>query len=170
MFNKYLMQSLPKDPEFIQTLLLNDKEIMKLYGLSAYAIKTGKYRDNKQKQKLKLLAIKNEFSENFLIKFLKRKEIIIKILNKSILDYFKSSTYSDISYKKIMMDLDNLLNIDIKKIDERLTKLNYQPKVNEVPKEYEVPNKKPLTIIPNIKPNQKKCNCKNEGFGFCFHN
>jgi hypothetical protein len=114
------IQSLDFDPSFLQELLKNDFEIMKSFQIASLAINHGKYKNNKLKKRLKLSALKNQFIDIFLLKFLKRKNIIINIIVKSIKEYWLDD------YDRVMEQLDKLL------------------------------------ITP-------KCNCRNKGFGFCFH-
>ena len=109
--------------EYLQESIKKDKTIMYNFGIASYAIKKGKYKNDKLKQRLKLDATKNQFIDSFLLKFLKRKEIIINIKNNCIINYFKYD------YDEIMEELDRLI----------------------------------------IKPTKPKCNCRNIGFGFCFH-
>ena len=96
-------QSLDRETYWIEQLLKDDKNIMKNFGIASFAIKNGKYKNNKFKQKLKLQSTKNEFIDIFLMKLLRRKEIIINIKNKIIKDFFK------LDYDKIMLELDNLI-------------------------------------------------------------
>jgi len=112
--------------EYLQESIKKDKTIMYNFGIASYAIKKGKYKNDKLKQRLKLDATKNQFIDSFLLKFLKRKEIIINIKNNCIINYFKYD------YDEIMEELDRLI------------------------------------IKPTV-PAKPKCNCRNIGFGFCFH-
>ena len=96
-------QSLDLETSWIEQQLKDDKNIKKNFDIASFAIKNGKYKNNKFKQKLKLLATKNEFIDFFLLKYLKRKEITINIKNKIINDFFK------LDYDKIMLELDNLI-------------------------------------------------------------
>lgn len=89
--------------KYLQESIKKDKKIMYNFGLSAHAIKNGKYKNDKLKQRLKLEATKNEFVDIFLFKFLKRKEIIINIKNNCIINYFKYD------YDDIMEQLDKLI-------------------------------------------------------------
>lgn len=100
------IQKLSLDPGlemFLQEDIKKDNQIMYQFGLAINAIKNGKYKNNKLKMRLKLEATKNEFIDIFLLKFLKRKEIIINIKNNCIINYFKYD------YDKIMKELDELL-------------------------------------------------------------
>ena len=89
--------------KYLQESIKEDKKIMYNFGLASHAIKNGKYKNDKLKQRLKLEAIKNEFIDIFLFKFLKRKEIIINIKNNCIINYFKYD------YDEIMKELDKLI-------------------------------------------------------------
>jgi len=100
---KLWIDSLDFDPTFLQELLKKDNQIMKSFQIASLSIKLGKYKNNKIKQKLKLSALKNEFIDIFLLKFLKRKNIIINIIVKSIKEYWKDD------YNRIMEELDKLI-------------------------------------------------------------
>ena len=89
--------------KFLQEEIKKDKTIMNNFGIATLAIKNGKYKNNKLKQRLKLEATKNQFIDIFLLKFLKRKKIVINIKNKIINDYFK------LDYDEIMKELDKLI-------------------------------------------------------------
>jgi hypothetical protein len=100
---KLWLDSLDFDPTFLQELLKNDFEIMKSFHIASLSINQGKYKNNKLKKRLKLAALKNEFIDIFLLKFLKRKNIIIKIIVKSIKEYWLDD------YDRVMDQLDKLL-------------------------------------------------------------
>jgi len=89
--------------KYLQESIKKDKKIMYNFGLASQAIKNGKYKNDKLKQRLKLEATKNKFVDIFLYKFLKRKEIIINIKNNCIINYFKYD------YDEIMEELDKLI-------------------------------------------------------------
>ena len=137
---KLWLDGLDLNPSFMESLLSKDKEIMYNFGIASKAIKMGKYRNDPTKQRLKLEATKNEFIDCFLYKYLFRKNTIIKIKNKLIMEYdFKRTKINE--YDLIMKELDNLLGI------------------NEIELEK-------CTVLGNSK--LDKCNCSNKGFGFCF--
>ena len=110
---KLWIDGLDLNPSFMETLLAKDKEIMFHYQIAKTAIKNGKYKNDRLKQRLKLEATKNEFIDTFLYKYLKRKNTIIKIKNKLIMEYnFKRTKINE--YELIMKELDSLLEIPTK--------------------------------------------------------
>ncbi len=114
---KLWIDGLDLNPSFMETLLTKDKEIMFHYQIAKTAIKNGKYKNDRLKQRLKLEATKNEFIDTFLYKYLKRKNTIIKIKNKLIMEYnFKRTKINE--YELIMKELDSLLEIPTKKIEK----------------------------------------------------
>ena len=136
---KLWLDGLDLNPSFMETLLSKDKKIMYSFGLASRAIKNGKYRNDLTKQRLKLAATKNEFIDCFLYNYLFRKNTIIKIKNKLIMEYdFKRSKINE--YDLIMKELDIILGID--KIE--------------------------LEIDKNNEKDKSKCTCSKKGFGFCF--
>ena len=135
---KLWLDGLDLNPSFMESLLSKDKEIMYNFGIASKAIKMGKYRNDPTKQRLKLEATKNEFIDCFLYKYLFRKNTIIKIKNKLIMEYdFKRTKINE--YDLIMKELDILLEI------------------NETEK-----------LINKIEKKKYNCNCHTKGFGFCF--
>ena len=100
---KLWMESLDLDPSFMEGLLKQDNKIMAQFGIASLAIQNGKYKNNKTKQRLKIEATKNEFIDAFLIRFLKRKNIIITIITTAIKNYWSND------YDRIMEELDRLL-------------------------------------------------------------
>lgn len=102
---------------FLEEQIKNDKKIMMEFGVATHFIKQ-KYKNSKIKQKLKLEATKNLIIDNFLFKFLKRKEIVINIKNKMIKDYFKKKEKCSNEYDDIMRRLDLILIKDKPFIDE----------------------------------------------------
>jgi len=108
---KLWIDGLDLNPSFMETLLAKDKKIMYSFGLASRAIKTGKYRNDPTKLRLKLEATKNEFIDVFLYNYLFRKNTIIKIKNKLIMEYdFKRTKINE--YESIMKELDILLGIN----------------------------------------------------------
>jgi hypothetical protein len=86
--NSLLIQSLDLNVEWANTLLKQDKKLMKEYRIAILAIKNGKYRNNKKLQQMKLTATKNDFTEVFINRYLMKKSIIIKIITDAIKEYF----------------------------------------------------------------------------------
>jgi len=103
---KYLFDSLPLETNWIEELIRQDKKIMESFAIASYAIKNGKYKYDKRRQRLKLKATKDEFTELYLVKFLKKKSIIVSIIVDSIKDYWKNQP-SD--YDKLIAELDLIL-------------------------------------------------------------
>jgi len=103
---KYLVDSLPIETNWIEELIRQDNELMKSFAIASYAIKNGKYKYDKRRQRLKLKAIKDEFTELYLVKFLKKKSIIVSIIVDSIKDYWKNQPSE---YDKLMAELDLIL-------------------------------------------------------------
>jgi hypothetical protein len=125
---KLWIESLDVDPSFMEDLLRQDNKIMYSYGLAVAAIKSGKYRNDPRKQRMKMAATKNDFIDLFIYNYLKRKSTVIKIKNKLIMEYDFSKRTKKNEYELIMKELDSLLIS-----------------------------------------NQKPCQCRNIGMGFCFH-
>jgi len=135
---KLWLDGLDLNPSFMESLLLKDNKIMYSFGLASRAIKY-KYSNDPTKLRLKLAATKNEFIDLFLYNYLFRKNTIIKIKNKLIMEYdFKRSKINE--YDLIMKELDIILGID--KIE--------------------------LEIDKNNEKDKSKCTCSKKGFGFCF--
>ena len=107
MLNKFWIQGLDLDNDYLEQLLKNDKKYMCLFNLSVQAIKRGRCKN----PRLKILSVKREFYESFLCEFLKRKHTIIKIKNKLIMDSFENKRTKKNEYNEIMKELDLLLNV-----------------------------------------------------------
>ena len=118
---KLWIDGLDLNPSFMETLLSKDKKIMYSFGLASRAIKNGKYRNDLTKQRLKLAATKNEFIDCFLYNYLFRKNTIIKIKNKLIMEYDFSKRTKINEYELIMKELDSLL----------ISNPNPRPKIND---------------------------------------
>jgi len=137
--NKIWVDSLPLDPSFLEDLLKLDSNIMSSFAISSLAIKnTPKYRKSKMLMNMKLRALKDNYIECFLAQYLKRKNIVISLKNKLILDYYSDKnkiTYSSSvnDYESIMAELDLLIKPEYKKVISPI-----------------------------------KCKCRSIGFGFCF--
>ena len=127
---KYIVDSLSLETKWIMPLLEKDKKIMYNFGIASFAIRNGKYKNNKVKQRLKLASVKDEFIECFLCKFLATKKVVVNIIVKLVKDYWINFN----SYDNIIKQIDKLLW------------------------------KSETIIDPVIVP----CNCRNDGFGFCF--
>jgi hypothetical protein len=106
---KLWIESLDVDPSFMQELLKQDNKIMYSYGLAVAAIKSGKYRNDPRMQRLKMAATKNDFIDLFIYNYLKRKNTVIKIKNKLIMEYDFSKRTNKNEYELIMKELDSLL-------------------------------------------------------------
>jgi len=106
---KLWIESLDVDPSFMQELLKQDNKIMYSYGLAVAAIKSGKYRNDPRMQRLKMAATKNDFIDLFIYNYLKRKNTVIKIKNKLIMEYDFSKRTKENEYELIMKELDSLL-------------------------------------------------------------
>ena len=126
--------------------LRNCKKTNYSFGIATLAIKTGKYRNNKLKQRMKLEATKNEFIDSKLTEWVYRINTIVKIKNKLIIDYFKSLLVVIVDpYESLMIELDKLLF----STDKSNNKSNNKS------------NRKNIIV-------RKSCDCRNIGFGFCF--
>lgn len=106
---KLWIESLDVDPSFMEDLLKQDNKIMYSYGLAVAAIKSGKYRNDPRKQRMKMAATKNDFIDLFIYNYLKRKNTVIKIKNKLIIEYDFSKRTKENEYELIMKELDSLL-------------------------------------------------------------
>ena len=140
LIKKIWVDSLPLDPSFLEDLLKLDENIMASFAVASLAIKnTPKYKNSKMLMNMKLRALKDNYIECFLAQYLKRKNIVISLKNKLVLDYYSdknliTSSFSAYDYDSIMAELDSLI------------KPEYKRKITPV----------------------KKCNCRSIGFGFCF--
>ena len=138
--NKLWVDSLPLDPSFLEDLLKLDHNIMSSFGVASLAVKnTPKYKKSKMLRNMKLRALKDNYIECFLAQYLKRKNVVISLKNKLILDYYsdknKNTSCADkYDYDSIMAELDSLIKPEYKKV---------------------------ITPI--------KCSCRSIGFGFCFN-
>jgi len=104
MIREYELQSLDKDPSFLEALVKKDKKYMKNFYIAKTALDTcPRYRNSKQKYNLKLQAIKNKFTDSFLIQFLQRKKIVLGIIVAAVKKYWAND------YDRIMEQLDKLL-------------------------------------------------------------
>ena len=106
---KLWIESLDVDPSFMEDLLKQDNKIMYSYGLAVASIKSGKYRNDPRKQRMKMAATKNDFIDLFIYNYLKRKNTVIKIKNKLIMEYDFSKRTKENEYELIMKELDSLL-------------------------------------------------------------
>ena len=106
---KLWIESLDVDPSFMEELLKQDNKIMYSYGLAVAAIKRGKYRNDPRKQRMKMAATKNDFIDLFIYNYLKRKNTVIKIKNKLIMEYDFNKRTKENEYELIMKELDCLL-------------------------------------------------------------
>jgi bisphosphoglycerate-independent phosphoglycerate mutase (AlkP superfamily) len=106
---KLWIDSLDVDPSFMEDLLKKDTKIMYSYGVAVAAIKSGKYRNDPRKQRMKMAATKNDFIDLFIYKYLKRKNTVIKIKNKLIIEYDFNKRTKENEYQLIMKELDSLL-------------------------------------------------------------
>ena len=148
--NPIIIYSLPVDPSFIENLIKMDKKTMACFHMTSVAINTtSKYKNKKQRER-KLKAVKNEFTDAFLIKYLKQKSIIINIIVGAVSNYWKNAN----SYDNIMKELDILLNDNngIKSLEQTKTKN----------KECEIKLYNPQ------KPRNCNSGCRGINFGMCF--
>ena len=102
---KYLINSLDLDPSWIQLQIKNDKKIMYDYGIATDAIRNGKYRGNSLKQRLKMSAVKSEFIDCFLFKFLYKKKIIVDIIVSLVKEYWINFNILDSKRKDEVLSL-----------------------------------------------------------------
>lgn len=118
--NKIWVDSLPLDPSFLEDLLKLDKNIMSSFAISSLAIKnTPKYKNSKMLMNMKLRALKDNYIECFLAQYLKRKNIVISLKNKLVLDYYSDKikiTSSPYDYESIMAELDLLIKPEYKRV------------------------------------------------------
>ena len=104
MIREYELQSLDKDPSFLEALVKKDKKYMKNFYIAKTALDTcPRYSNSKRKYNLKLQAIKNKFTDSFLIQFLQRKKIVLGIIVEAVKKYWAND------YERIMEELDKLL-------------------------------------------------------------
>ena len=102
---KLWIDGLDLETDWIESQIQSDREIMKNFGIASYAIKNGKYKGNKQLIRMKLEATRNEFMDCFLVNFLKKKSIVVKIIVDSVKNYWKRKN----SYEGIMEELDKMI-------------------------------------------------------------
>lgn len=102
----HLINSLDLDPSWIEGQLQQDKKIMYNFGIATNAIRNGKYKGNPLKQRLKMSAVKSEFIDCFLYRFLTKKRIIVDIIVSLVKDYWVNFN----SYDNVMERLDEMLD------------------------------------------------------------
>lgn len=95
------IDSLDIDPLSIGELMRNDKKLMTQFALETY-----------QKSKRRKNKIKDKFIDIFLINLLKRKSVVIGVMNKLILDYHKNKIKPTYNYDDIMNELDEMLGLN----------------------------------------------------------
>lgn len=118
---KIWVDSLDLEVDWIVSQIRDDDNLMRAFGISAKRI--ANQENSKTRRRLRMEVIKNQYMDMFLVKFLKKKSIVIKIKNKLVLDYFrknqsvlsnslpliKSSQKKD-DFDSIMKELDELLD------------------------------------------------------------
>jgi hypothetical protein len=141
LIKKLWVESLPLETSFLEDLLKLDNNIMSSFGVASLAVKnTPKYKKSKMLMNMKLRALKENYIECFLAQYLKRKNVVISLKNKLILDYYSNKNKINTScadkydYDSIMAELDSLIKPEYKKVISPI-----------------------------------KCSCRSIGFGFCFH-
>ena len=108
---KLWIQSLDLETDWLEGLLKQDDITMKSFNIATYAIRNGKYKNDKRKQRLKLQAVKNQFFDCYLINFLKRKSVVIGLIVKGVEEYWKNQPNGEESdYDKLMKELDEILS------------------------------------------------------------
>jgi hypothetical protein len=108
---KLWIQSLDLETDWLEGLLKQDDITMKSFNIATYAIRNGKYKNDKRKQRLKLQAVKNQFFDCYLINFLKRKSVVIGLIVKGVEEYWKNQPNGEASdYDKLMKELDEILS------------------------------------------------------------
>ena len=103
---KLWADSLDLETDWIMPLIENDKDIMFNFGIAKLAIEKGKYRNDKRRQRMKLQAVKGEFIDCFLVKYLKKKNVVIKLKNKIVMEEWRRRN----SYEYLMEELDKLID------------------------------------------------------------
>jgi hypothetical protein len=113
---KIWVDSLDLEVDWIVSQIRDNDKIMKAFAISTKKIAEDK-NISKVKKRLRMEVIKNEYMDLFLVDFLKKKSIVIKIKNKLVLDYFimKERKNQSVHSKKddfdsIMKELDELLD------------------------------------------------------------
>jgi hypothetical protein len=141
LIKKLWVESLPLETSFLEDLLKLDENIMSSFGVASLAVKnTPKYKKSKMLMNMKLRSLKDNYIECFLAQYLKRKNVVISLKNKLILDYYSNKNKINTScadkydYDSIMAELDSLIKPEYKKVISPI-----------------------------------KCSCRSIGFGFCFH-
>ena len=117
LIKKIWVDSLPLDPSFLEDLLKLDENIMASFAVASLAIKnTPKYKKSKMLMNMKLRALKENYIECFLAQYLKRKNIVISLKNKLVLDYYSNKNKDKLDYESIMSELDSLIKPEYKKV------------------------------------------------------
>tara|TARA_R100001369_G_scaffold26432_1_gene47729 strand:+ start:141 stop:728 length:588 start_codon:yes stop_codon:yes gene_type:complete len=162
----------PNEDYFLD-LLLKSKEF-RAPVLSVVQIfkRTTKLKVNSKSYKFKLGKALEVFLEEIIKQYVHRHLVIMNVITNGITKYwidkyefYKDDIERELSYEKIMNDLDELLTNDIPKINDRLKNLDYisiKPKV-ELKLEPKVePKVEPIVIKPIM-----KCRCSSNEF-MCF--
>ena len=117
LIKKIWVDSLPLDPSFLEDLLKLDENIMASFAVASLAIKnTPKYKKSKMLMNMKLRALKENYIECFLAQYLKRKNIVISLKNKLVLEYYSNKNKDKYDYESIMSELDSLIKPEYKKV------------------------------------------------------
>ena len=111
------IDSLDIDPLSIGELMRRDKKLMTQFALETY-----------QKSKKRKSKIKDKFIDIFLVNLLKRKSVVIGVMNKLVIDYHKNKKKPTYNYDDIMNELDEILGIVEEPKVEIINYCNCKPK------------------------------------------
>ena len=96
-------------PKMVYEDIQQDQKIKTSYSLCSKAVKKGKHRKSKLKQRLKLEVVRNKLIDYKLVEWCKKIHTIIGIKNRLVLDYFENFDEYDV----LMKQLDELLDDNI---------------------------------------------------------
>ncbi len=97
---KLWIDSLDMEPSSISELMRQDNNLMSQFALATYK------KSNRRKS-----IIKDKFIDIFLVNIMKRKSVVIGLMNKLILDYHQNKKKAKYNYNDIMNELDEILGI-----------------------------------------------------------
>jgi len=110
--------------QYVLDLASNDDYTLRQLGIVKQSVRNGKYSNNPRKQRLKLTATQNQLCDVFLYNFLKKRNIMIKLITAGVGTYWKNKN----SYENIMAELDKLIIPEYSKKFQNIPKCNCRDK------------------------------------------
>jgi len=105
------VDSLDMEASYIGKLMSKDDKLMSQFALATYK------KSNRRKS-----IIKDKFIDAFLVNLLRRKSIVIGLMNKLVIDYHKNKKKPNYDYDDIINELDELLGL---KEPKKVEPINY---------------------------------------------